>query len=296
MIPKKTDFDGNRKLFFDSFLGLKTIQTLQENKKKKPPFNITKIVHLPGGIYPDAEIPEGVLYDRSSWIPSNYIKRMEEFNLAGACISLTINETDGKGRKKENIIKIRSLFADFDGQKLPVSWELEPSMIVETSPGKYHVYWFVDDFPVELFSQIQENIAYRYKTDTAMKDITRALRIPGFYHQKKARFLVRIIQHTGLRYNANDFNIFPPKPVKQWSAPKWRTTNVEHGEYKGTYGVAEGGRNHHLVKVAGGMIRAGRSLDYIHAELHKEGFACTPPVCEQEIESVFKSIRRYVRG
>ena len=51
----------------------------------------------------------------------------------GAGVFITVNETDGKGRKKENITRIRAVFQEdddgFDGE-----FPLKPSIVVETSP------------------------------------------------------------------------------------------------------------------------------------------------------------------
>lgn len=293
-IPEFDDFDGNRKMFFDSFDGLKTIQTLPDDKKKKHKFNITKIVQLPGGVYPDSEVFKQELHDRSEWIPFNYIKRLEQFNQEGACISLTINETNGNGRTQGDIVKVRSLFADFDEVPLPDKFVLEPSMIVETSRGKYHVYWFVQDFPIEMFKQTQESIAYNLKTDTSMKDISKALRIPGFKHNKKVPFLTRIIAHTGLKYSIRDFDVFPPEPKKQWSASKYDIIkNDSNQEFKGTYGTGKGSRNCHVAKRVGGMVKKGLSWDKIETEAMREAIACTPPLSEIETLAILKSLRRY---
>ena len=190
-LPAPEDFDSNRKLFLDSFPGLKTLQLIPEAKDVKYPFNIPKVVHLPGSVYPDPEIFKQELYDRRDWIPFNYIKRLEDYNLGGVCISLTINETNKEGRKRENIKRIRALFADFDNPDtvLP-DFDLTPSMVVNTSPGKFHAYWFcnLDEkyaVPLDSFATMQESIAKKYGTDESMKDMTKALRLPGFWHQKK---------------------------------------------------------------------------------------------------------------
>lgn len=294
-IPTYEDFDGNRKMFFDSFPGLKTLQTIPEVKNIKSPFNIPKVIHLPGNNYPDAEIPEGFLFDRSEWIPKNYIKRLEEFNDAGVCISLTVNLTNGKGRKQENIIKVRSLFADFDEVPLPDKFDLEPSLIVETSPGKYHVYWFVEEFPLEMFAQTQSAIAYNLKTDKSMKDISKALRIPGFYHQKKDPFLTRIIDYSGLKYGVDSFSVFPPEPKKQWSAPAWhKDIKIEPDkEFKGVYGTSKGNRNCFITKRIGGMKARGLNWSQIEVEAMKEAQACVPPLSGEETMAILKSLRRY---
>lgn len=54
-------------------------------------------------------------------------------------IAVAINETDG-GRRAEDVTRIRAIFADFD-KGLPSNIPLEPSMIVETRPGRQHYYW-----------------------------------------------------------------------------------------------------------------------------------------------------------
>lgn len=295
-IPEYSEFDRNRQLFFNCFPGRKTIQIMAEkNKKPKYPFNIPKVIHLPGGVYPDVEICKQELHDRSNWIPWNYIRRLEQFNDAGCCVSLTINETNGKGRTGEDIIKVRAMFADFDEVPLPETWVLMPSMIAETSPGKFHTYWFVEDFPLEMFSQTQSAIAYNLKTDKSMKDITKALRIPGFYHQKGKRFLSRIISHTGLKYSVGDFSVFPPEPVRPWTAPQWhKDIKLDPDkEFTGTYGTAKGNRNCFIAQRIGGMLKRGLNWSQIEVEAMKEAQACTPVLSEGETMAIIKSMRRY---
>ena len=64
----------------------------------------------------------------------------------GAGIFVTINQTDGKGRKTENIVGVRAIFVDLDGSPLePIfSAPLSPHIIIESSPGRYHAYWIVE--------------------------------------------------------------------------------------------------------------------------------------------------------
>src|SRR4051812_31538625 len=68
---------------------------------------------------------------------------MERLNKAGAGIFVTVNKTDGKGRKNKNVTAVRALFVDLDGSPIdPVrAWRLKPHIIVESSPDKYHAYW-----------------------------------------------------------------------------------------------------------------------------------------------------------
>jgi len=292
-LPDPEDFDGNRKMFFDLFPGHKTFQLIPEAKNIKPPFNVPKVVEMKGEQYPDSEIPKGFLFDRSNWMDFNYIRRLEQFNDGGSCISLTINETNKKGRKGENVIKIRSCFSDIDDRPLPKSFSLEPTMIVETSPGKFHIFWAVENFPIEMFSQTQAAIAFNLKSDPAVKDLSRALRCPGFFHQKSKRFLSRIIQYSGLKYSVGDFDIFPPEPAKQWSAPKWNNKDTSDKPFKGELGTSKGGRNCHIIKRIGGAKKRGLSWSQIQKVAYDEGAACEPPLKESEIEAILKSFARY---
>lgn len=105
----------------------------------------------------------------------------------------------------DTIYKVRAVFADTDGADLgPIlSCGLEPHVVVESSPGKWHVYWLVDDLPLDKFRDVQRSIAARFGTDKSVNDLARVMRLPGMYHQKGAPFLARIIHESGaLPYSA----------------------------------------------------------------------------------------------
>ena len=126
-------------------------------------------------------------------------------NQLGAGIFVTVNQTDGRGRRKENIIGLRALFVDIDSKgatepfvvdKLP----LKPSMVVKT-PGGCHCYWVFEkpepcdekrrnEFEQEL-RRIQAGLA-KFGADRACCDCSRVLRIPGFFHQKGESVLVTL--------------------------------------------------------------------------------------------------------
>ena len=58
-------------------------------------------------------------------------------------IYVTINRTNGKGRKAQDVIGVRAVFVDLDGAPVePVSeGPLKPSIVVESSTKKFHAYW-----------------------------------------------------------------------------------------------------------------------------------------------------------
>jgi len=122
---------------------------------------------------------------------------LAKLNNKGYGIFATVNETDGKGRKAENIVRVRAVFVDLDGAPLePVQqFELKPSMIITSSPGRYHAYWRCRDVPLDQFTKLQSEIAKRFNGDPAVKDLSRVMRLPGFYHMKAEPFLTRRIDH-----------------------------------------------------------------------------------------------------
>lgn len=118
--------------------------------------------------------------------PREKLSSLLKLNNAGYGIFFTVNETDGRGRKTENIIKVRALFVDLDGAPLDPVKEapLQPNIIVESSPGKYHAYWLFRNVPLDRFKPIQQALAQRFNGDPSVADLPRLMRVPGFLHQK----------------------------------------------------------------------------------------------------------------
>lgn len=145
------------------------------------------------------------------------IEYLTEANLAGCGIYFTINETDGKGRSESNIKTIRCLAADLDGAPLePVlNCQIRPHYVIESSKGRYQCYWFIDPISIDDFGSFEEAkrsfktwqvaLARRFHSDESISDLSRVLRVPGFYHKKGAPFCTRIIEdNSGLSYNIED--------------------------------------------------------------------------------------------
>ena len=137
----------------------------------------------------------------------------------GAGVFVTINETDGKGRKASNITRARAVFADLDGSPLdPVlACPLEPHAVIESSPGRFHAYWLAHRLHLESFGPVQKAIIARFGGDKAVHDLSRVMRLPGFIHQKgKQPFQTRIRRIKGRpAYEASELlNEFytPPEP------------------------------------------------------------------------------------
>ena len=161
--------------------GIFTFQTFDDDKDRKD-FRLAKVYH-------------GTL--------EQHANDLTRLNQAGAGIFVMINRGDGavhEGKKtcrtKANVVAVRALFADADG--VPIEPILRksppPHILVESSPDKWHVYWLTNDTPLAEFTARQQAIAVHLGTDPAVTDIPRVLRLPGFYHQKDAPFLTRLVE------------------------------------------------------------------------------------------------------
>jgi putative DNA primase/helicase len=125
--------------------------------------------------------------------------RLTHLNSNDECgIFFMVNEGDGLGRSSENVTRVRALFIDLDGAPLePVLCApLSPHAIVNSSPGRYQVYWMIEDCPLNRFEGLQMALARRFDGDRSVKDLCRVMRLPGFYHQKKENepYRVRVIE------------------------------------------------------------------------------------------------------
>ena len=130
-------------------------------------------------------------------------------NKRGGGVFVTINETDLKGHKKENILKIRAVFVDLDGSPiqpiLDLEEDLQPHIIIESSPNKWHTYWLVDNCSLELFPNVQRALAAKFNGDIAVNNINRVMRLAGFSHNKGESFITRIhtMQDNNYPYSVN---------------------------------------------------------------------------------------------
>ncbi len=144
----------------------------------------------------------------------DWLRRM---NLQGAGVFVTVNATDGKGRKVANVERVRALFVDIDN---PVPGTLErllgdvlpPSIIVASSAGKLHAYWLTDYVEVADFQELQSRVIAEWGGDPACKDLPRVLRLPGFLHLKTPANpqYVRIIEASGHKYGRELIDRYSP--------------------------------------------------------------------------------------
>lgn len=114
-------------------------------------------------------------------------EQLADGNANGFGVFVTVNECQGP-RKAENIRSIRAVFVDLDGAPLEPALQAEPppQIIVESSAGRWHVYWVVDgSVPLEEFRPLQKALATKFGGDPMVCDLPRLMRVPGFLHHKR---------------------------------------------------------------------------------------------------------------
>ena len=127
--------------------------------------------------------------------------KLGALNNFGAGIFVMVNEGDGiihEGEKscrcEVNITKVRALYVDLDGAPLKPAlyYKATHSMVISTSPNRYHAYWLTDDCPLEQFTLHQKALLTQLNGDPSVCDLPRVMRLPGFYHMKQEPIMVKI--------------------------------------------------------------------------------------------------------
>jgi hypothetical protein len=214
--------------------------------------------------------------------------RLAKLNDRGAGVFAMINRGDGKGRKAENVIEVRAVFVDLDGTPLSVldRAPLEPHIVVESSPGRFHAYWRLEGLPREQFAAVQLALAQRFDGDPAVKDLPRVMRLPGFYHLKSAPFRTRILRAEPLQpYPAAAFlAAFEIDPTRLGKPGAITACGAK---------VQRGGRNAYLTSLAGSMRHRGMSRAAIEAAIRVENSRhCEPPLAPEEVVRIAQSVGR----
>lgn len=145
---------------------------------------------------------EGVEKDKSlitNGRPNDYTSdKLFDLNSRGAGIFFTVNKFPTGKRTKNDCSGVNAWFVESDDLSIDdqtrnlLSSPLAPSIVVR-SKKSLHAYWLAKDATIENFVKIQQGLIEKFSGDPAMKDISRVLRIPGFYHNKSDPFMVDLM-------------------------------------------------------------------------------------------------------
>lgn len=236
-----------------------------------------------------AQIRHGSLEDQ--------LASLQTLNQRGAGVFWMVNYGDSKGRTAANVTGVRALFVDLDGAPVaPVQMAAaEPHAVIESSPGRFHAYWLITGCTTADFGVWQKALARKFKGDMSVHDLPRVMRLPGFVHQKGEPFVTRIVslapmqphdlaELVGTLQLQRDDATARPKAAAAVAAPAG-------GQ------IVEGGRNASLARLAGKLRRDGLStLSIETALLETNRERCRPPLGDEEVRSIAKSIGRYPAG
>ncbi len=189
-------------------------------------------------------------------------------------------------RVKANAARVHTLWGDLDGAPVP-NGELSPTAVIESSPGRYHAYWRLNDsMPPETAEDLNGRIAAKIGADPSGFDLSQLLRVPGTPNRKYAGAppVSILTLDGGGSYSAAQLDEILPR---RHDAP--RTPARRIGAQ-----IPSGQRNRELTSLAGTMRRRGMGEQEIFAALEVTNrLRCTPPLKVEEVRRTVHSVAQY---
>lgn len=162
--------------------------------------------------------------------PSDFTKeQLKELNDKGAGIYFTPNQFPTGKRSKALCAGVNAWYVECDELTIDEQWKnlkaspLQPSFVVQ-SKKSLHAYWLAKSGTIENCEIILKGLVRHFQGDSSCAEISRVLRIPGFYHKKDRNnpVLVGLVEeHPENKYDDLDMLFaFPceleqPKPLQK---------------------------------------------------------------------------------
>jgi len=134
---------------------------------------------------------------------------------------------NGNNGTREAITEIPALWVDLDGAPLQKVTESpwQPSAVIQTSPGKFHVYWKLRESAsreeIGKVENLLKRLAAYFGGDPAATDASRILRIPGTFNYKTTPpFPVSVHSFSDREFDPGDFEDLPEIQEPSPSAPR----------------------------------------------------------------------------
>lgn len=128
------------------------------------------------------------------------IPTLKNYNERKLGIFFVVN---GGGQSKEAVIRSGKCQAQFmeiddydmeDQIRIINAFPLKPSIVVRTRKS-LHTYWLLnDEADIKRFRSIQTKFISLFKSDEAIKDESRVMRVPGFFHNKQEPVMVKVLE------------------------------------------------------------------------------------------------------
>lgn len=121
-----------------------------------------------------------------------FIPFLQAMNCQGWNIYITpsVMKAGVKNRTKDSFMPEQDVvFVDADNKQAMEKVRAKypyPTLVVKTSIGHYHIYWKLDEkISIEKQEDIMKFLARDIGADPAATDVSRVLRLPGFWHKSK---------------------------------------------------------------------------------------------------------------
>jgi hypothetical protein len=192
------------------------------------------------------------------------------------------------GRTQDNVVAIKALYADVDKDGKSTMQSIdnsaavpEPSIVLETSPGKYQGIWPVDGIEKAEAKPLLQAIAQQFHTDSAVAETARVLRVPGLRNHKYATAPeVLVIRNSGVRHDRAAFKV-AVKPVTQ-------KTDIPRDERQL---VPKGHRYYAIISYAGKLRNLGNCVDdVIEGTLRWAHTNIAPPFNDNDVRQYAREI------
>ena len=217
--------------------------------------------------------------------------RLTRFNDAGYGIYVTVNETDLRGRKAENITAIRAFFVDIDdGRRLAdISPHVAPSFVVSSGRGD-HLYWVIErNTDLDVFTRNQKKLIGYYSSDKAIHDLPRVMRAPGLIYDKGGkRSIVTISEGSDAVYGINKVTAIGEDRALDRSKHMAAASYARKAE-----GRTEGGRNEKGFTLACKHARFGLSANEMMPYMQGWNLRNSPPLSPEELSEIVSNAERY---
>ena len=173
------------------------------------------------------------------------------------CVNEIDRNLDLPRKRTENMVtRFRAIFLDDDivrdGHR--DDFRIKPSIVVESSPGKYHYYWLINlpfsEANAKEWDKVMITLIDTYDGDPACKDRVRILRVPKFKHLKGTPFISRVVVDNSIRYSWDVIKgAFPPsehdRPTIRLTKKDGTTERIRLTNFKIATDLIRTGQNYH---------------------------------------------------
>ena len=172
-----------------------------------------------------------------------------------------VNEIDRsldppRKRTEAMVTRFRAIFLDDDIVRdgYRNDFRIKPSIVVESSPGKFHYYWLIDlpytEENAQEWDKVMITLIDEYDGDPACKDRVRILRVPKFKHLKGTPFVSRVVLNNDIVYSWDIIKgAFPPsehdRPTIRVKRKDGGTERLRLNDHKIAKQLIISGQNYH---------------------------------------------------